>query len=226
VREIVLDTETTGLDPNAGHRIIEIGCVELHNHVATGNTYHVYIDPERDVPEDAYKVHGLDRAFLRQYPTFAQRIEGFLEFIGGDPLVIHNAQFDMTFLNAELSWHGREPLPMNQAIDTVEMARRRFPGAQVNLDALCKRFEIDNSDRALHGALLDCQLLAEVYLELRGGRQPGLALANAGTEAGDNAAQTRPDRPYRAPRPHAPSEAERAAHAAMLDKLKNPMWRQ
>ncbi len=195
MREIVLDTETTGLDPNAGHRIIEIGCVELYNHVATGNTYHVYIDPERDVPEEAYQVHGLGRAFLRQYPTFAQRIEGFLEFIGDDPLVIHNAQFDMTFLNAEL-------------------------------DALCKRFEIDNSDRALHGALLDCQLLAEVYLELRGGRQPGLALANTGSAAAGGDANARSERPYREPRPHAPSEAERAAHAAMLDKLKNPMWRQ
>ena len=226
MREIVLDTETTGLDPNAGHRIIEIGCVELYNHVATGRTYHVYVDPERDVPEDAYKVHGLDRAFLRQYPTFASRADAFLAFIDDAPLVIHNAQFDMNFLNAELGWHGRPTLPMSRAIDTVEMARRRFPGAQVNLDALCKRFEIDNSGRDLHGALLDCQLLAEVYLELRGGRQPGLALASDARTAAADQQMARTERPYREPRPHAPSEAERSAHAAMLDKLKNPLWRQ
>ena len=224
MREIVLDTETTGLDPNAGHRIIEIGCVELHNHMATGRTYHVYIDPKRDIPMEAYQVHGLDRDFLGRYPTFDHRADEFLRFIGDDPLVIHNAQFDMNFINAELGWHGRPTLPMDRAIDTVEMARRRFPGAQVNLDALCKRFEIDNSGRDLHGALLDCQLLAEVYLELRGGREPGLALA---ADAMPKAQAIRNnDRPYREPRPHAPSESEQAAHAAMLDKLKTPLWRE
>lgn len=224
MREIVLDTETTGLDPNAGHRIIEIGCVELFNHVATGRTYHVYLDPQRDVPDEAYQVHGLDRSFLSGYPTFDRRADEFLAFIGGDPLVIHNAQFDMNFINAELGWHGRAPLPMDRAIDTVDMARRRFPGAQVNLDALCKRFEIDNGGRALHGALLDCQLLAEVYLELRGGREPGLALSTDATQTRHQTG-TR-ERPYREPRPHAPSAAERSAHAAMLDKLKSPLWRQ
>lgn len=223
MREIVLDTETTGLDPNAGHRIIEIGCVELDNHVATGRTYHVYIDPQRDVPDEAYQVHGLDRDFLSRYPTFDRRADDFLAFIGTDPLVIHNAQFDMNFVNAELAWHGRPPLPMDRAIDTVDMARRRFPGAQVNLDALCKRFEIDNSGRELHGALLDCQLLAEVYLELRGGREPGLALA--ANADGKHQQVARQAREYREPRPHAPSEAEQAAHAAMLDKLKSPLWR-
>jgi DNA polymerase-3 subunit epsilon len=224
VREIVLDTETTGLDPHAGHRIIEIGCVELYNHVPTGRTYHVYIDPQRDVPEEAYQVHGLDRDFLSRYPTFDRRADDFLAFIGSDPLVIHNAQFDMAFVNAELGWHRRPILAMDRAIDTVDMARRRFPGAQVNLDALCKRFEIDNSGRELHGALLDCQLLAEVYLELRGGREPGLALAATAT---NNQPTVAPQaREYREPRPHAPSEAERAAHAAMLDKLKSPIWRE
>jgi DNA polymerase-3 subunit epsilon len=223
VREIVLDTETTGLDPAAGHRIVEIGCVELHNHIATGATYHVYIDPERDMPEDAFRIHGLSRDFLSRHRPFARVMDEFLGFIADAPLVIHNAQFDMNFINAELDAHGRAPLPMSRAIDTVDIARRRFPGAQVNLDALCKRFEIDNSARDLHGALLDCQLLAEVYLELRGGRQPGLELAGHGT-AGTRAVATI-ERPYRAPRPHAPSEAEAAAHAAMLDKLKDPLWR-
>ena len=224
MREIVLDTETTGLDPNAGHRIIEIGCVELDNHVATGRTFHVYIDPQCDVPMEAYQVHGLDRDFLSRYPTFDRRADDFLAFIGEDPLIIHNAQFDMNFVNAELGWHGRPALPMDRAIDTVDMARRRFPGAQVNLDALCKRFEIDNSGRELHGALLDCQLLAEVYLELRGGREPGLALTGKGGRQPEQAAGGA--REYRAPRPHAPTDAELAAHAAMLDKLKTPLWRE
>ena len=225
MREIVLDTETTGLDPVEGHRIVEIGCVELINHVATGETYHVYIDPERDVPEEAARVHGLNRDFLRQYPTFAARMEGFLDFIGTDPLVIHNAEFDMKFLNHELQRQGRPVLPMSRAIDTLAMARQRFPGAQANLDALCKRFGVDNTGRTLHGALLDCDLLAEVYLQLRGGREPGLALGQTrGTGGQTHAAKV--ERPYRAPRPHAPSEAEGAAHAAMLEKLKDPLWRQ
>jgi len=228
VREIVLDTETTGLDPAAGHRIVEIGCVELVNHVATGRSYHVYIDPEREVPEEAYRVHGLDRAFLAQFPRFGERAPAFLDFIGGDPLVIHNAEFDLKFLNHELTRQGWPPLPAARAVDTLAIARQRFPGAQASLDALCKRFGIDNTGRTLHGALLDCQLLAEVYLELRGGREPGLALAArtaAGTESNGREPTTAAERPYRAPRPHAPGEAEAAAHAAMLDKLKDPLWR-
>jgi DNA polymerase-3 subunit epsilon len=196
VREIVLDTETTGLDPAAGHRILEIGCVELDNHVATGRTYHVYIDPQRDVPEEAYKVHGLGRDFLSQYPPFAGIMDDFLGFIGDDPLIIHNAKFDMNFINAELEWHGRPVLPMTRAVDTVDMARRRFPGAQVSLDALCKRFEVDNSGRQLHGALLDCELLAEVYLELRGGRDSKrLSAPNGPTASPGPMRRAKPNRP-------------------------------
>ena len=224
MREIVLDTETTGLDPAAGHRILEIGCVELKNHVATGRSYHVYVDPERDVPEEAYKVHGLDRVFLGQFPSFVGIVDEFLGFIGEDPLVIHNAAFDMKFLNAELAAHGRPTLPMTRAVDTLEIARRRFPGAQVNLDALCKRFGVDNGARDLHGALLDCQLLAEVYLELRGGRQPGLALADSASSRAKTVAIAQ--RPHRVPRPHAASDPERSAHAAMLEKLTSPIWHQ
>jgi DNA polymerase-3 subunit epsilon len=222
MREIVLDTETTGLDPAAGHRIVEIACLELVNHVATGRTYQRYINPERDMPEEAYRVHGLDRAFLEQHPRFAEIAEEFLAFLGEDRLVIHNAEFDMRFLNHELSQLGHAPLPADRAVDTVTLARKRFPGAQVNLDALCKRFEVDNSARDLHGALLDCELLAKVYLELRGGRQPGLELA---ASASGPARVEIADRPVREPRPHAPSDGEAAAHAAMLEKVKDPLWR-
>jgi DNA polymerase-3 subunit epsilon len=224
VREIVLDTETTGLDPHAGHRIVEVAGVELMNHVATGRTYQVYVDPQRDVPEEAFRVHGLDRSFLSQHPTFDRLVEGMLDFLGDARLVIHNAEFDLKFLNAELVRLGRPKL-VNDAVDTVQMARQRFPGAQANLDALCKRFEIDNSARDLHGALLDCQLLAEVYLELRGGRQPGFELAARGGAADTGASQAvAREKPYRAPRPHAPSDAELERHAAMLEKLKSPIW--
>lgn len=221
MREIVLDTETTGLDPSAGHRVVEIGCVELVNHVATGRTYHRYINPERDIPEEAYKVHGLDRAFLENHPQFQELADEFLEFLAEDRLIIHNAEFDMRFLNHELGQVGRPRIPFERAVDTVAMARKRFPGAQVNLDALCKRFEIDNSARELHGALLDCELLAEVYLELLGGRQPGLELAEA--RRGPARVEIA-ERPPREPRPHSPSESEKAAHAAMLEKVKNPIW--
>ncbi len=221
MREIVLDTETTGLEPIDGHRIIEIGCIELMNHVATGRRYHVYIDPQRDVPEEAFAVHGLGREFLSQHPPFAEIVEDFLEFVRDDKLVIHNAEFDLRFLNHELRQHGRPEIPASRAVDTLAMARRRFPGAQASLDALCKRFEIDNSARELHGALLDCELLAEVYLELLGGRQPGLALSESrnGPKRVEIAR-----RPRREPRPHAPTADETAAHAAMLAKLKSPIW--
>ncbi|MBF0252029.1 MAG: DNA polymerase III subunit epsilon, partial [Alphaproteobacteria bacterium] len=176
MREIALDTETTGLNPKSGHRVVEIGCVEMVNHIATGEVFHVYINPERDMPEEAFRVHGLSEAFLRDHPVFAKVVDDFLEFVGDAPLVIHNAAFDMGFLNAELEKAGRPKLEMARAVDTVQIARKKFPGAQANLDALCKRFGIDNSNRELHGALLDARLLADVYLELMGGRQTGLGL--------------------------------------------------
>ncbi|MEK9725249.1 MAG: DNA polymerase III subunit epsilon, partial [Rhodospirillaceae bacterium] len=180
MREIVLDTETTGLDPKSGHRIVEIGCIEIVNQVPTGETFHQYVNPERDMPDGAFQVHGLSEEFLSDKPVFAKIAADFLAFVGDSNLVIHNAAFDMGFINAELEATGREPLAMERAIDTVSMARRKFPGAPASLDALCKRFQIDNSNRQLHGALLDAGLLAEVYLELIGGRQRGLGLAGPG----------------------------------------------
>ncbi len=224
MREIVLDTETTGLDPGSGHRIVEIACLELSRLVPTGRQFQTYINPERDMPDDARAIHGLRSEFLNQHPVFADIREAFFAFIGDAPLVIHNAQFDLRFLNAELRRLDLPPIAASRAVDTVALARQKFPGAQANLDALCRRFEIDNTARTLHGALLDCELLAEVYLELRGGRQPGFDLAQDRRRA---SAETSPaPRPRRAPRPHHPSAEERAAHEAMLDKLKNPIWRQ
>ena len=164
MREIVLDTETTGLDPANGDRVVEIGCVETMHHIATGESFHVYINPERDMPQEAFNVHGLSEEFLSDKPVFAEIIGDFMAFIGDAPLVIHNAEFDMRFLNAEFKKLGRPLLPRERAIDTVAMARRKFPGAQANLDALCRRFEIDLSRRDKHGALLDAELLADVYL--------------------------------------------------------------
>ncbi|WP_026986821.1 DNA polymerase III subunit epsilon [Fodinicurvata fenggangensis] len=223
MREIVLDTETTGLDPDAGHRIIEIGCVELDNHVPTNNNLQLYINPQRDIPEESFKVHGLSLDFLNDKPLFGEVVKQFLEFIADAKLVIHNAEFDLKFLNAELARSGHAPIPTDRAIDTVQIARRRFPGAQASLDALCRRFEIDLSERSLHGALLDCQLLAAVYLELMGGRQPGLVLADDKASAAASEA-LRAARPHRAPRPHTASSAEEEAHARMLEKLKDPIW--
>lgn len=223
MREIVLDTETTGLDPKAGHRIVEIGCVELINHLPTGETFHVYINPERDIPEDALRVHGITTEFLADKPRFAEVAGDFLAFIAGDPLIIHNAAFDIGFLNAELERLGHPILLAERAVDTVLVARKRFPGAQASLDALCRRFDIDLSGRDLHGALLDCRLLAEVYLELRGGRQPGLELARERSQIAV-VAQPVAERRRREPRPHAPSEAERSAHVRMLERIKEPIW--
>lgn len=176
VREIVFDTETTGFNPGDGHRLVEIGAVELINHLPTGRTYHQYINPEREVPEAAYKVHGLDLNFLKDYPTFDKVANEFLEFIGDDVLVAHNAQFDVNFIDFELKAIGKKTLNKDKVIDTLEIAKNKFPGARNNLDALCKRFNIDNSNRTYHGALLDSELLADVYLELLGGREPGLLL--------------------------------------------------
>lgn len=225
MREIVLDTETTGLDPASGHRIVEIGCLELINHVAStapGGTFHHYLNPERSMPAEAQAVHGLDDAFLADKPLFADIADAFLEFIGDSPLVIHNADFDMRFLNAELTRLGHPPLPASRAIDTLAMARRRYPGAQASLDALCRRYDIDNAGRTLHGALLDSSLLAEVYLELIGGRQPDLTLATERADGGSAAvAAARAQRPAR---PHAPSADEAKAHALFLRQIKDPIW--
>ena len=223
MREIVLDTETTGLDPLQGHRVVEIGCVELWNHLATGKTFHVYLNPERDMPSEAAMVHGLTEEFLADKPVFSELADDFLSFIGDSQLIIHNAAFDMNFLNAELTRCGYKRLPNERATDTVMMARKKFPGAPASLDALCKRFGVDLSTRKLHGALLDSQLLAEVYLELCGGRQPDLAIA-AVEQAGTEAFETRL-REHCPPRPHAPSTEELAAHETFLASLKNPLWK-
>ncbi|PRY91601.1 DNA polymerase III subunit epsilon [Donghicola tyrosinivorans] len=224
MREIVLDTETTGFDPEQGDRIVEIGCVELYNHMPTGETYHVYINPERPMPEEAFKVHGLGDDFLRDKPKFAEVGQSFLDFVRDAKLVIHNASFDMKFLNAELRWMNLPQLPMSQALDTLEIARKRFPGAPASLDALCRRFAIDNSSRTLHGALLDSEILAEVYLELIGGRQPDFGLATVDHSTGANGEVWRP-RPRPNPLPSRISEKEAAAHAEFVAKLgDNPLW--
>ncbi len=220
MREIVLDTETTGFRQNDGDRVVEIGCIELVNHVATGNTYHQYINPERDMPDEAFGVHGLSEEFLIDFPVMADVIDAFIEFIGDATLVIHNAEFDMGFINAELGLLGQKPLPMSRSVDTIRMAREKFPGAPASLDALCRRFSIDNSNRTLHGALLDAELLAEVYLELIGGRQADLGLAR--DKVGDALAVEESQR--RDPRPHAASVVEKSAHAAFLEKIKDPLW--
>ena len=221
MREIILDTETTGLDPASGHRIIEIGCVEAQHHIPTGETYHVYINPERDIPEEAFNVHGLSEEFLSEKPVFAEVVADFLEFIGDAKLVIHNASFDMKFINSELKTLGFPSLPMERSVDTVALARRTFPGAQASLDALCRRFEIDLSRREKHGALLDAELLAEVYLQLRGGRQPDLALAGGPAKSEGPAEAQRKARPAR---PHEPNAEELAAHAALVEGLADPIW--
>lgn len=222
MREIVLDTETTGFEPSEGHRIVEIGAVELFNHLPTGRTFHVYLNPERPMPKEAFEVHGLGDEFLRDKPLFRHEAQNFLDFVGDAKLVIHNAAFDMKFLNWELRTHGFPTLPNDQAIDTVAMARKKFPGSPASLDALCRRFGIDNSMREKHGALLDSEILAEVYLELIGGRQPDLVLASSpaarqGNDvAGDPAWRPRP-RP--APLPPRITEAEAAAHEAFVAKM-------
>jgi DNA polymerase-3 subunit epsilon len=177
MREIVWDTETTGFDPESGDRLVEIGAVELDNHMPTGKIYHQYINPERSMPQEAFAVHGLGDDFLRDKPLFKHIAQDFLDFIGDAKIVAHNAKFDMRFINAELKWVGKPLIPMTQSLDTLEIARKKFPGAQNSLDALCRRFGIDNSAREKHGALLDSEILAEVYLELIGGRQPDFALS-------------------------------------------------
>ncbi|WP_265501204.1 DNA polymerase III subunit epsilon [Paracoccus beibuensis] len=223
MREIVLDTETTGFDAEGADRIVEIGALELVNHLPTGRTYHVYVNPERPMPKEAFDVHGLGDDFLRDKPLFAEVATGFIDFIGTDAkLVIHNASFDMKFLNAELRRAGYPVLPPSRALDTLMLAREKFPGSPATLDALCRRFGVDNSGRDLHGALLDSELLAEVYLELIGGRQPDLVLDGPSRGAGqaqaaDGTMHRRATRPRPLPPRLTPVEAE--AHAAFVATL-------
>lgn len=223
MREIVLDTETTGLDPEKGDRIVEIGAIELLNHVPTGRTYHQYINPERAMPREAFEVHGLGDDFLRDKPRFRECADGFLAFLGESQVVIHNAEFDMRFLNAELGWTGMPLVATDRALCTVTISRKKYPGSPASLDALCRRFGIDNSARTLHGALLDAEILAEVYLELVGGRQPDFALGiDSRPEAGKT--EWRP-RPRSVSLPSHLTEAERTAHAAFTATLgENSVW--
>lgn len=224
MREIVWDTETTGFDPEAGDRLVEIGAVELNNHMPTGRVFHQYINPERAMPQGAFEVHGLGDEFLADKPLFKSIAQSFIDFIGDAKLVAHNADFDMKFINAELKWAGFDQIPMTRKIDTLEMARKKFPGAQASLDALCRKFGVDNSAREKHGALLDAEILAEVYLELVGGRQPDLTLAVVG------GADHKIDGGWKpSPRPSAlPSRLsadERAAHKEFTEALgATPLW--
>ena len=220
MRVIVLDTETTGLDPEDGHRIVEIGAVEMRNYSRTGEVYHQYINPERDMPAEAEAIHGLSAAFLSGFPTFGAIAVDLMRFLGDSALVIHNASFDMKFLNHELTQAGHASLPLDTVTDTLALARRKFPGASVSLDALCRRFGVDNSSRDKHGALLDSELLADVYLELIGGRQTDLGLATVGAKSGQHASATvwtpgkRPNR-----LPARLTTAEESAHDAMIQDM-------
>jgi DNA polymerase-3 subunit epsilon len=222
MREVVLDTETTGIDPKAGHRLIELGCVELRGRLPTGREFHAFINPERDVPADAVAIHGITGAFLVDKPKFAAIVDDFLAFIGSDPLVIHNATFDIGFINSELERVARAPLQMTRVVDTLALARKRNPGGPNSLDALCKRFGIDNSKRTKHGALMDSVLLAEVYMELLGERQTTLALAGGPGQA-NSASRASLGRGHKRsrPRPLAPrlSAADEAEHACFVETL-------
>ena len=228
MREIVLDTETTGLEPSQGHRVIEIGCLELHNRTPTGARYHTYLNPQRDVPEESQRITNLSTEFLRDKPLFAQVVEEFLAFIGDSPLVIHNAEFDLKFLNSELSKAKKPALQGGRAVDTVLIARKKFPGSPASLDALCRRFNISLDERKNrgHGAMLDVELLAQVYLELMGGKQPGLELL---AKTSVTAALTPMRQPaVSRPAPLTPrlSEAERSRHEALIERLgANAIWK-
>jgi DNA polymerase-3 subunit epsilon len=229
MREIVFDTETTGLSPASGDRLVEIGCIELFNKVETGATYHAYFHPDRDMPIEAERVHGLSITFLSDKPRFHEAVEALLEFIGESPLIAHNASFDFGFLNHELGLCGRPIVSLDRMIDTLAIARTRHPGAKHSLDALCTRYGIDRSHRVKHGALLDAQLLAQLYVELTGGRQIGLGLADSATAAVVAAIDTAmplPDaiRAVRVPRPHAASAGEIERHQAFVATLMNPVW--
>lgn len=223
-REIALDTETTGLDPFAGHRVVEIGCVEMRNRIRTGQVFHIYLNPDREMPDEAFRIHGLSAEFLSNKPRFEEIAGDFLEFVGDSPFVIHNAAFDLKFLNWELKRMGRMPFGRErQIVDTLLLARQKFPGAPASLDALCKRFNIDLSARTRHGALLDAELLADMYLELLGGAQSKLELGkDALTTLEINAV----GRPLKEPRPHAPTPEEEQAHEEFLKKVKNAIWLQ
>jgi DNA polymerase-3 subunit epsilon len=226
MREIALDTETTGLDPGQGHRIVEIGAVEIVNQIATGATFHTVINPEREVPEEALRIHGHSTESLRGKPKFAEVVDDMLAFLGDDRLVIHNAEFDLRFLNAELAALGRPPLPADRVVDTLALARRKHPGAPNSLDALCDRYHIDRTRRVRHGALLDAEILVEVYGELTGGRQRSLSFAaeNDRDRAAGSAASAR--RPRSAPAVREPSENESRAHRAFVDALgEAAIWR-
>ena len=229
MREIIFDTETTGLDPKTGDRMVEIGCVEMVNLVPTGKTFHAYYNPERDMPAGAEAVHGLSSTFLADKPFFRDTFAELLDFIEDSPLVAHNAGFDFGFLNAELVLCSCEPVCMSRMVDTVQLAKKRHPGAKLSLDALCTRYGIDRSHRVKHGALLDAELLAQVYVELKGGRQIGLELASsaAAPEQADHAftaLRKAPDRPRREPRPHAATPEELARHRSFMAKIDNPLW--
>jgi DNA polymerase-3 subunit epsilon len=227
MREIVFDTETTGLSPNDGHRLVEIGCVEIVNRCETGRSFHAYINPERGMPSEAEAVHGLSATFLSDKPCFHAIVDDLIDFIGDAPLIAHNASFDFGFLNWELANCGRDPICLSRMVDTLVMARSRHPGAKHSLDALCTRYGVDRSQRIKHGALLDAELLTQVYVELCGGRQIGFMLPadEAATAAAELAMQA-PAAPRiaRPARPHAASEAELARHAAFIQKLVDPLW--
>lgn len=229
MREIIFDTETTGFDPRTGDRLVEIGCVELVDRRETGVTFHAYFNPERDMPAAAEAVHGLSIQFLSDKPLFATRVDELIEFLGDAPLIAHNAVFDFGFVNAELARAGRPALDMARMCCTVQMARKLHPGAKHSLDALCTRYGIDRSHRVKHGALLDAELLAHLYIEMTGGRQIGLGLAAAAAGAAAStapvpAASAGSDRPFREPRPHMASAAERARHAEFVAGLNQPLW--
>ena len=224
MREIVFDTETTGLNPAAGDRIVEIGCIEIVHRVETGRHFHCYFNPEREMPFEAEAVHGLTTHFLSDKPLFSVKVEELLEFIGDAPLVAHNAGFDFAFLNHELGLCGRPAICTSRMRDTLALARSRHPGAKHSLDALCVRFGVDRSHRVKHGALLDEQLLAQVYVELTGGRQIGLGLVTDGAESVDAAATPAPVRQFRPARPHRPLPAEIERHRAFLARIVNPLW--
>lgn len=226
MREVVLDTETTGLDPATGHRVVEIGAVELMNHVPTGRTYHAYLNPERDMPAEAEAIHGLSSSFLRDKPTFSAIVDDFLAFVGDATLVIHNASFDIAFLNAELSYSKRPLLLHERVIDSLHLARQKHPGSANSLDALCRRYGIDNTKRTKHGALLDSELLAEVYLELIGGRQVALLLETAVAKTRSGQHQSLLGRARPLPLPSRLSTNEKRAHQTLVAGLgEHAMWK-
>lgn len=228
MREIIFDTETTGLDPRSGHRLVEIGCIEMVDRRETGRSFHAYFHPERDMPAEAEAVHGLSITFLSDKPRFAERADELIAFLGDAPLVAHNAAFDFGFVNAELARVGLVPLDMDRMICTVQMARKLHPGSKHSLDALCVRYGIDRSHRIKHGALLDAELLAHLYIEMTGGRQIGLGLAANAVGADSLGVGPGPARnavrPFREPRPHSASPAEQAQHAQFVSLLKQPLW--